>query len=133
MSVLKRLRETFTDRSVSESHWIYPENLDAFTRVLESSKNPVLIYKHSYRCATCLITRRTVEQLMEDYAGKVEFIFVDVVQDRKLSAEIAQMTSVRHESPQIILFSEGIPVLNLSHGGIRYTTLKEHIEKETGH
>jgi bacillithiol system protein YtxJ len=102
--------------------------MDAFTRVLNSSKNPVLLYKHSYRCATCLMARRTVEQLMEENAGRVEFIFIDVIQDRDLSLEIERTSSVRHESPQVILFREGVPVLDLSHGGIRYGTLKEYIE-----
>ena len=43
---------------------------------------------------------------------------VDVIEDREISAEITRASSVRHESPQVLLLKGGRVVWHASHYGI---------------
>ena len=132
MSFLNRLKKSFADNpeSNSDSLWVYPDNEDQLSRILETSDKLVLVYKHSYCCATCLMTMRVAEKIMREYGDRLRYIFLDVIQSRDLSSHIAEMTSVMHESPQVILINNGVPVSDLSHGHIGYEILQNAINRE---
>ena len=129
MSFFERLTGSAGNKKRSPYEWIYPEKSGELSRLLERAEKPVLIYKHSDRCATCFMTRRAVEEVMAHYAGKAEFLFIDVIRNRDLSTAIARDTAIRHESPQVIIFSSGEAVFNTSHGNIRADVLNGQIER----
>jgi bacillithiol system protein YtxJ len=44
--------------------------------------------------------------------------FLDLIQHRDISNQIAQLFQIHHESPQLLLIKDGECVLDLSHGEI---------------
>lgn len=94
----------------------------------ESGKNPVLIFKHSYRCN---ISRAALDRLERHWNDKemeqVRPYFLDLLSNRKLSDLLAQFFEVEHESPQILLINKGKSILDLSHFEIDYLKIKAAI------
>lgn len=94
----------------------------------ESIQGPVLVFKHSYRCN---ISRAALDRLErnwnENEMSSVKSYFLDLLSNRKLSDEVAEVFKVEHESPQILLIDDGQPILNLSHFEIDYHQIKAAI------
>ena len=93
--------------------------------VAESKEAPVLIYKHSTRCN---ISRATFDRLERRWdasaVGSVRRYFLDLLSCRDISNKIAEMFQVEHHSPQILIISNGISVLDLSHYEIDFDRIK---------
>ncbi|PWN06923.1 bacillithiol system redox-active protein YtxJ [Rhodohalobacter mucosus] len=130
MSFFDRLRALSGDEQDASSQWVHLSEFSDLKEHVNGSGKPVLIYKHSDRCATCFMTRRAVEQVMANYSESVHFVYVDVIRNRELSSEIARKTSIRHESPQVIILKNDEAVFSTSHGRIRQDILNEEIEKQ---
>lgn len=86
----------------------------------ESNNHAVLIFKHSTRCAISRMALRQFENNF-DYEGKIAPYFLDLLQYRNLSNEIAERFNVQHQSPQLLVIRDGEAVYNTSH---------EHIDAE---
>ncbi len=101
---------------------------------LDKSKSmPVLVYKHSNRCSVSLFAKYEVESLLESLPNSFAFSWVDVVANRPASLKLAELTSVEHESPQLLLLKGGQCIWNASHGDIRREKIedliREHLEE----
>jgi bacillithiol system protein YtxJ len=94
--------------------------------VSESAEKPVLLFKHSTRCA---ISRMVLKQFERDYNLDDAIIpyFLDLLQHRDISNEIANRFEVQHQSPQVIVIKEGKTVYNASHESINVIILKDFI------
>jgi bacillithiol system protein YtxJ len=85
----------------------------SFDALTDRSKDrPVVIFKHSL---TCPISSAAYER-MEEFDGEVAL--VEVQRARPLSTEIERRLGVAHESPQVIVVSNGQVVWNASHFSI---------------
>lgn len=98
-------------------NWISLEDSKQLDDILaESKEKPVLIYKHSTRCN---ISRATFDRLERKWnpgmAGSAKAYFLDLIAHRNISNEIAQRFGVEHQSPQVLVISNGRSVLDLSH------------------
>ena len=93
-----------------------------------SFKVPVFIYKHSYRCSICTMTLNRIQSKWseKDYDIATPY-FIDVVKYRSISAEIATMFSIVHQSPQLLLVSKGECFYNSSHLSISYNAIMDNI------
>jgi bacillithiol system protein YtxJ len=60
----------------------------------------------------------------EDFEG-INTYFVDVIEHRTISNQIAKIFDVVHESPQLIMVSKGDSVYNASHSEIVYPEIKK--------
>ena len=93
--------------------------------LVESAKQPVLIYKHSTRCT---ISRSALDRLERKWnpsaAGDVKRYFLDLLSYRNISNRIAEIFQVEHQSPQVIVISNGKSVLDLSHFDIDFDSIK---------
>ena len=91
-------------------------DLDA---VLAGSVNrPVLIFKHSATCGTSALAQEEVDEivsLIEEEALPVDCFMVGVQAARTVSNEIETRLRVRHESPQVLLISNGQVIWRASH------------------
>lgn len=96
--------------------------------VSESAEKPVLLFKHSTRCA---ISRMVLKQFERDYNLDDAVIpyFLDLLQHRDISNAIANQFEVQHQSPQLIVIKEGKAVFNASHESIDVADLNDFIEK----
>ena len=82
-----------------------------------------LLFKHSTRCpisaAAFLDYRAFTAAHPEVVSG-----WIDVIEDRALSHDVAARTGIQHESPQAILLARGVPQWNASHSAIRVQSLE---------
>lgn len=93
----------------------------------ESNEMPVLIFKHSTRCA---ISRMALKQFEQEYdmdADTVKPYFLDLLEHRDISNEIASRFNVVHQSPQLILIKEGNAMYTTSHSDISAEEVKERV------
>lgn len=90
-------------------------SIDDYTRALQAPR--VLLFKHSSRCPVSAAAREEYEAFRGD-SPDVPTLFVDVIADRATARAIAELSGVRHESPQAILFEQGRAVWNASHDAI---------------
>ncbi|MDX2172177.1 MAG: bacillithiol system redox-active protein YtxJ [Bacteroidota bacterium] len=83
--------------------------------VLSKTKK-VLIFKHSTRCSiSSAALSRFERNWKEEYNDKIKLLYLDLIANRLLSNQIAEHYFVRHESPQILLISDGKCIYNTSH------------------
>jgi len=77
---------------------------------------PQVIFKHS---TTCSISRMALDRFERAATPeKVDFHYLDLLNFRTLSNEIATFFQVHHESPQVILIKNGECIYDESHYGI---------------
>lgn len=82
----------------------------------QSFEMPVIIFKHSSRCA---ISRMALQLFERTYSGKKESAFLlNVLESRPLSDAIAMQYGTKHESPQILLIQKGCCIYSKSHSDI---------------
>jgi|SRR5688500_16685194 len=106
--------------------WISLKDSRQLDEILaESTKQPVLIYKHSTRCN---ISRSALDRLERKWdasaAGHVKRYFLDLLSYRDISNRIADVFKVEHQSPQVLIISNGKSVLDLSHFDIDFDLIK---------
>lgn len=106
--------------------WISLNDSKQLDEILaESAKQPVLIYKHSTRCN---ISRSALDRLERKWdpsgVGDVKRYFLDLLSYRNISDRIAELFLVEHQSPQVIVISNGKSVLDLSHFDIDFDLIK---------
>lgn len=91
-----------------------------------SSQKPVVIFKHSTRCS---ISRFALKQFENEFAleDSVDAYFLDLIEHRDISNEIASRFNVQHQSPQLLLIKDGKSVYDVSHSDIDAGELKEKL------
>lgn len=117
-----------SSKSISEIwHKIESEN-DLNAAIENSNIKNVVIFKHSTRC----IISKTVLKYFENEAENsntenIEFYYLDLLNYRNISNEIAEQFNITHQSPQVILIKNEEAVYNASHDGISLETIKQHL------
>jgi len=96
--------------------------------VAESVTRPVFLFKHSTRCPISA-SRWRAFQAYADGKREAAFYRVLVVEDRALSARIAQVTGIEHQSPQAILLYRGQAVWDASHWSITKDAMGDALSK----
>jgi len=94
------------------------EDLDA--AVAASFNQPMVLFKHSTRCAVSSMAKRSFEALWDASSGAESYL-VDLLKFRSVSDAIAKQFDVRHESPQMIVVSRGVVQFHASHSAITAT------------
>ena len=77
-----------------------------------------IIFKHSTRCSISMMAKRRFELDWDSLPEELPLYFLDLIQHREVSNQIAQLFHVYHESPQLLLIKDGECILDQSHGGI---------------
>ena len=77
---------------------------------------PQVIFKHS---TTCSISRMALDRFERAATPeKVDFHYLDLLNYKAISNEIATFFQVHHESPQLLLIKDGECIYDESHYGI---------------
>ena len=97
------------------------------TIVKESAETPILIFKHSTRCPVSRMALRNFGQEYDIEEGKLKLYYLDLLEHRDISNEIATRFSVYHQSPQVILIKDGKAVFDSSHHEIDATTVQKKL------
>ncbi len=111
-------------------HWNSLNTVSQINDVLKQSFiNPVVIFKHSYRCGISSMAFDRLKRYWDPAEMEhVEAYTIDVIGDREVSYAIADQLGVRHESPQLLVVKEGKVVYHDSHMGIQYDPMKDAVQ-----
>ena len=93
------------------------------TIVEESKSQTVVIFKHSTRCHISSMAKARLDR--EEQPGDIKFYYLDLIAYRPISNKVAEMFSVHHESPQVILIKNGECTYEESHNGINMEEIIE--------
>jgi bacillithiol system protein YtxJ len=110
--------------NASKINWIELTDLGQLNEIMDlSHEQPVVIFKHSTRCS---ISRMALKQFENEFdlEGSVTPYFLDLLNHRDISNEIATRFEVYHQSPQLLLIKEGKSVYDASHSDIDAVELK---------
>jgi bacillithiol system protein YtxJ len=105
-----------------------PEELDQLKE--KSHHQPIIIFKHSTRCPISHMALNWFERSWNsDEMGEAEPWYLDLIQFRPVSAQIATEFNVQHESPQLLLIEGGKCTYHRSHSNISYKELKKQLQQ----
>lgn len=99
---------------------------DIIERSNSSSVRAVLVFKHSTRCSISSMALNRVESNWKEDES-IPVYFLDLIQFRHISNEIAESYNVEHQSPQILLIKNGSCIYNESHSSIRVDSILQKI------
>ena len=113
--------------TVSKINWIPLQSAGQLDEMVATSdEKPAVIFKHSTRCS---ISRFALKQFENQYAldDKIDAYFLDLLEYRDISNEIASRFGVYHQSPQLLLIKNGQSVYDASHDAIDAGELAERL------
>jgi bacillithiol system protein YtxJ len=123
----KLFNENQSDSNDNAVDWIPLQTLEQVDEIIENShEKPVLIFKHSTRCSISRFALKRFENEFE-LQEKVITYFLDLLNYREISNEIAVKFGVQHQSPQVLLLKNGKVVYHDSHDGIEAEEFKKYI------
>lgn len=112
----------------SKVGWRILTDLGQLNEIIElSNQQPVLIFKHSTRCS---ISRFALKNFVNEYdfsEEELQAYFLDLLEYRSISNEIANRFEVMHQSPQILLIKDGKCIYHESHDGVEVSSLKRFV------
>ena len=107
--------------------WNHLTDLGGLNEIIVlSEQQPVLIFKHSTRCS---ISRMALKQFENEFnlQDKIAIYYLDLLEFRSISNEIASRFKIEHQSPQIVLIKNGAVIYDASHSDIDALKLQEMI------
>ena len=93
--------------------------------ITDSNSKPVVIFKHSNACSISSAAYREMEKL------ESEVNLLEVQSAREVSRELADLTGIRHETPQVIVFKDGKAVWNASHFDVKAGAVLKAVESHS--
>ena len=116
-----------SDENQSKFNWNNLTDLGQLNEIIaQSETQPVLIFKHSTRCS---VSRMALKQFENEYnlEDKIVLYYLDLLEFRNISNEIATRFNVEHQSPQLLLIKNGVVIFKASHSEIDALELKNKI------
>lgn len=130
MGLLDMFKKSDSSASSEEKKvmpWIGLTELSQLDAIKENSKGKTqLIFKDSTRCG---ISKMVVRQFVSAYnfEGQIDAYYLDLLNYRPISQEIAERFQVMHQSPQLVVIKNGVVVHHASHHDIRAENLTQYV------
>ena len=116
------------EENLVKVNWVPLNDLDVIEEAIALSyEKPVVLFKHSTRCS---ISRFALKQFENEYdlsKEQIEPFFLDLLNHRDISNEIATRFNIEHQSPQMIVLKGGVAVFSSTHSDIEAGILKKFI------
>ena len=93
----------------------------------ESNTASVLVFKDSTRCGISKMVIKQFEKLFTEENQHLKVYYLDLLNYRDISNEIAVKFQVMHQSPQLIVVRNGSTVHHASHNDITQVNLTRFI------
>jgi bacillithiol system protein YtxJ len=93
----------------------------------ESNTASVLIFKDSTRCGISKMVIKQFEKLFTEENQHLKVYYLDLLNYRDISNEIAVKFQVMHQSPQLIVVRNGSAIHHASHNDITQVNLTRFI------
>ncbi|MBQ0734089.1 bacillithiol system redox-active protein YtxJ [Aquimarina celericrescens] len=108
--------------------WQELTSLEQLGHIQEISKTKTqAIFKHSTRCGISRMVIRNFESSFDLNNDQVDLYYLDLLNYRDISSEIATRFQVFHESPQFIIIRNGETVHHSSHSMITPQVLHQFV------
>jgi bacillithiol system protein YtxJ len=113
--------------TASKINWIPLTDLGQLNEIVAlSNEKPIAIFKHSTRCSVSRFALKQFENQF-DSADATDTYFLDLIEYRDVSNEIANRFQVVHQSPQVLLIKNGKSVYDASHSDIDARDLADRL------
>ncbi len=96
--------------------------------ITQSHSQPVFFFKYSPYCSISYLKWETFLFFAREHP-EIMYAKIDVIEQRPLSNYLAEISHIRHQSPQVIVFAGGEPVWHASHWNIEEDSLKIALER----
>ncbi|NQX82122.1 MAG: bacillithiol system redox-active protein YtxJ [Flavobacteriaceae bacterium] len=111
-NIFNKNKEEETDQSGSV--WLELNSIEMIDSIKNTKEDEYfIIFKHSTRCS---ISRSVLRKFESKLIGKeIKAYKLDLLNYRSLSSHIADIFSIEHQSPQLIVINKGDVVYSNSH------------------
>ena len=93
----------------------------------ESHNKPVVLFKHSVICGISASAKHRLEKGYDIDPDQTPLYYLDLLNHRDISNEIANRFGIIHQSPQMIIIDKGKAIFNTSHHAVSLDTLKQNL------
>ena len=114
------------ETTVPKIDWISLTEPGQLTAIAKQTAKTSVLFKHSTRCGISNAVLKQFESKNEALNGAFDFYFLDLLNYRSISNEIAEKFGVEHQSPQLLVVKNGTVVASASH----YDLVEIDLEKE---
>lgn len=111
----------------SKINWLALISVSQLDEIEDASNSKlVVLFKHSTRCS---ISRMALRQFENDFESNDQILpyYLDLLNHRDISNEIASKFSVVHQSPQLLIISKEKCIYNASHSDIDAEEIKNYL------
>lgn len=107
-------------------NWIPLTSMQQLEEIKKQSENePVAIFKHSTRCGISSMVIKRFANSFDEELKSYKVYYLDLLNYREISNEIAYTFQVLHQSPQLLVIKKGEVVSHASHYDIAQINLKK--------
>jgi bacillithiol system protein YtxJ len=111
----------------SKINWLQLTDISQLDEIEDASNSKlVVIFKHSTRCSISRMALRQFENEFEANENVLPY-YLDLLNHRDISNEIASKFSVVHQSPQLLIISKEKCIYNASHSDIDAGVIKTYL------
>ena len=110
-------------------NWISINSLEGLNSALMGSEKPKVFFKHSTRCGISVMALKSFEKTFANSNVDCELYYVDLLRYRDVSNKLEYITSVKHESPQVLVLLNDKILYSASHSSIDAKQLEIKIEQ----
>ncbi len=108
--------------------WRPLTQLAQLDEIAKNSKNKTqVIFKHSTRCGISRMVIRNFESSYDIADEGVDLYYLDLLNHRDISSEIAAKFQIFHESPQLLVIRNGETIHHASHSSISAQVLHQFV------
>ena len=106
-------------------NWNNLESVSQLDIINEESKAlPVMIFKHSTRCSISDMAINRIQSNWKDTdSALIKPYYLDIIAHRDISNLITEQYGIEHQSPQVLIISNGECIYHESHTNIRYNDI----------
>jgi bacillithiol system protein YtxJ len=113
-------------------NWRTLDSKNSLEEILEISKSvPCAIFKHSTRCSTSSVAKNRLERGWNHADDSFPVYYLDVLESREVSSDVAAKFDVIHQSPQLLVIKNGDCVYHASHLSISIDEVNRVLSIET--
>lgn len=119
MGIFSRNKDKRKPTPTPTINWNQLTSIEQLNQLVVSAQTkPVLIFKHSTRCGISSMALNSFRMTWSSDNELADIYILDLLNHRDISNEIAILTGVLHQSPQVIVLSGTEVIYDASHSQI---------------
>lgn len=116
----------FKSKETESFPWIELTSSDQLRSAIESATDRVtLIFKHSTRCSISSMAKSRFESKWNISTENIDLYLLDLIAYREISNEIADITGIIHQSPQVIVLKNKEVLYTETHSNIDANVIQD--------